>query len=78
MSTITIRLPNELLEETDKQAHELHIARAEYIRTALERMNSTMREEAQRERLKKASLKVREESMRINKEFSESEDDELD
>ena len=35
MTTVSIRLPDELLKEADKHAHEMHIPRAEYIRRAL-------------------------------------------
>ena len=40
MSTISIRLPNDLLKEADKRARELRIPRAEYVRRAIEHLNA--------------------------------------
>jgi metal-responsive CopG/Arc/MetJ family transcriptional regulator len=75
MTVITLRLPEKLLHQVDKQTKNLHISRAEYIRTAIEKMNSAIAAEAQNQRLQKISLKVRKESLKVNKEFDEIEDD---
>lgn len=75
MSLISIRLPEKLLNEVDTTAHLCKMARAEYIRYAIEHMNQEVKNEDRRKRLKKASLRVRKESMRVNAEFSRIEHD---
>lgn len=37
---VPIRLPDELLKETEQRARELRIPRAEYIRRAIESLNA--------------------------------------
>lgn len=78
MSVITIRLSDKLLHDLDVHAHAVHLHRAEYIRLAIEHMNSTIKKKERINSLKKASLRVRKESMRINKEFSRIEHDPKD
>jgi metal-responsive CopG/Arc/MetJ family transcriptional regulator len=75
MTTVTVRLPDELLLALDKRAKKLKISRSIYIRQALERMNEEVAAQYHRERLKEVSLRVREESMKINAEFSRIEHD---
>ena len=75
MTTVTVRLPDELLQALDKRAKKLKISRSIYIRQALERMNEEVAAQYRRERLKEVSLRVREESMKINAEFSRIEHD---
>lgn len=74
MTTLSLRLPDELLHEVDSSAEHLHLPRAAYVRKALEQMNATVSAEQRRRRLMEASLKVRGESMRVNEEFSAIED----
>jgi metal-responsive CopG/Arc/MetJ family transcriptional regulator len=78
MSVITVRLPDKLLNDLDLHAHAINLPRAEYIRLAIEYMNTNIKKKKSIERLKKASLLVRKESMRINKEFSRIEHDPKD
>jgi predicted transcriptional regulator len=40
MTAVSIRLPDDLLKEADKLARELHIPRHEYIRRAIEALNT--------------------------------------
>lgn len=75
MGLITLRLPEELLKKTDKFAEEGHLSRAEYVRKALEKMNRSMMAERIAGQIKKASLKVRAESMTVNAEFGMVEHD---
>ncbi len=75
MSVITIRLPEKLLRDLNTYAEATHTSRAEYIRRAIERMNTEVKNKERDEHLKKASLRVRKESMIVNKEFSRIEDD---
>jgi predicted transcriptional regulator len=74
MTSLSLRLPDELLHDVDDFAQQLHIPRAEYVRKALEQMNMTVAAQQRRMRLMEASLKVRMESMRVNADFSELED----
>ena len=75
MSVISIRLPEQLLNQLDHMAGILHIQRAEYIRKAIEHMNEEINKSERKEKLIQASMRVREESMRVNKEFSDIEHD---
>lgn len=75
MSTISIRLPDDILKEVDKIAKDLNVPRAAYLRQAILSMNSKVKEDRQRARIMKLSRRVRKESMRINAEFSEVEHD---
>jgi len=70
MNTVSMRLPGEFLREVDKRAAELDIARVEYIRRAILAMNRAFEDTKRRDRLKRASLKVRAESMKVNAEFA--------
>ncbi|MGH8363177.1 MAG: ribbon-helix-helix protein, CopG family, partial [Gammaproteobacteria bacterium] len=63
MTTVSIRLPDELLKETEKRARELRIPRAEYIRRAIESLNATAIAQRRRRRITEASQRVRKESM---------------
>lgn len=74
MTTLSLRLPDELLHEVDTYAEQLHLPRAAYVRKALEQMNAAVSAQQRRTRLMEASLKVRGESMRVNDEFSVIED----
>jgi predicted transcriptional regulator len=74
MSSLSLRIPDDLLHEVDCMAEELHLPRAVYVRKALEQMNAAVAAERRRVRLMAASLKVREESMRVNEEFNAIED----
>jgi len=74
MTTVSIRLPDDLLKEADKRARELHIPRAEYIRRAIETLNMEVSSRQRRKRIMAASRRVRVESMRVNAEFSAIED----
>jgi metal-responsive CopG/Arc/MetJ family transcriptional regulator len=75
MTVITIRLPEKLLHALDLGANSMQVHRAEYIRLAIEHMNHEIQHKRRIEKLKKASLKVRSESMRINQEFNKIERD---
>ena len=53
-------------------ARALRLSRAQYIRSAIERMNRETRAQVRAKRLTEVSHKVREESMRVNAEFDAS------
>ena len=75
MTTISIRLPDEILNEVDKIAKDLNVPRTAYLRQAILSMNSKVKEDTRRARIMKLSRRVRKESMRINAEFCEVEHD---
>jgi predicted transcriptional regulator len=75
MTTISIRLPDSVLEEVDKIAKDLNLPRTEYLRRAILNMNNKVKEDRRRARIMKLSKRVRKESMRVNAEFSEVEYD---
>ncbi len=74
-SLISIRLNDDLLQATKANAHRLHLSKTEYVRKAIELMNRETEKQARRKQLQSASLRVRDESMSINSEFSEIEND---
>ena len=75
MSTVSIRLPDDLLKETESRAKILHIPRAEYIRRAIVAMNHEMVAQKRRERLMKVSRLASAESSKVNAEFDTIEGD---
>jgi len=75
MTTISIRLPDDILNEVDKIAKDLNVPRTTYLRQAILSMNNKVKEDRRRARIMKLSRRVRKESMRINAEFSGVEHD---
>jgi hypothetical protein len=75
MAAISLKLPEDLLEDAGRCADALQLTRAEYIRRALEQMNRDTRDRLRARRLRDASRKVRGESMRVNTEFAAVERD---
>jgi len=69
MTTISLRIPDELLAEVTRRSIEMHIPRTEYIRKSLVNMNHQTALEMNRKRMMEASLRVRQQSMAINSEF---------
>jgi len=74
MTTISLRLPDKLVNEAEKRAKELKVPRAEYIRRAIAALNAQVLAEQRRRRMMEASRRVRRENMRINAEFEAIED----
>ena len=70
MSTISIKLPDDLLKTSTKLAKSLHLSRAAYIRRSLERMNRETERKLRAARMMRAALKVRKESIAVNAEFA--------
>lgn len=75
MSILTIRLPEAMLQEIDAYAQIKHIPRTTYIREALTEYNAKINAIERKEKLIKASLRTRKNSMRINSEFGKIEHD---
>ena len=69
MTTVSLRLPDDLVKEADHRARALRIPRAEYIRRAIAALNAKVVAEQRRQRMMDASKRVRAESMRVNAEF---------
>jgi len=69
MTTVSLRLPDDLLKEAENRAKVLHIPRAEYIRRAIAAMNNEVLAQKRRERLIKVSRRIGSESMKVNAEF---------
>ena len=74
MATISIRIQDAVLEEINDNSQKLQIPRAEYVRQAVIAMNKQVDKELRRKRITEASMRVREESMRVNAEFAAIED----
>jgi len=74
-SLVSIRLDDQLFQEMKAKANILHLSQTDYIRKAIEHMNNEIKMRERSRRLKQASLSVREESMKINAEFSEIDHD---
>lgn len=75
MPVISIRLPEDLLHDIDANSKNLHTSRTNYIKEALIHMNQETVKKIKDQRLKNASRKVRQESLRVNQEFDEIEHD---
>jgi metal-responsive CopG/Arc/MetJ family transcriptional regulator len=75
MESISLKLPEKLLEASDRCARALGIPRAEYIRRAIAQMNREAETRARADRMARVSRKVRKGSMRANAEFAAIERD---
>jgi metal-responsive CopG/Arc/MetJ family transcriptional regulator len=75
MRSIALKLPEDLMAESGRLADSLCLSRAEYIRIAIRRMNRKMAARLRAQRLAEISLRVREESMKVNAEFAAIEKD---
>lgn len=70
MRTISLKLPEDVLETSRRCADSLHLSMAAYIRRAVEDMNRQAPALLRARWLAEASKKVREESLRVNREFA--------
>lgn len=73
MSALTVRLPNNVIDEVNSRAKKLHITRSEYIRKSIENMNKKLQQQERKDKFIRVSKLVRKESMIINSEFSKVE-----
>lgn len=74
MTTVSLRLPDELLKVAEHQAKVLHLPRAEYIRRAISAMNDEVIAQQRREHLMNVSRRVAANSLKVNAEFDIIED----
>ena len=70
MGTISLKLPENVLEISHRCADTLHLSMDAYIRRAVERMNRQTSALLRASRLAEASKKVRKESLRVTREFA--------
>ena len=75
MTMVSVRLNDKLFAAMQAKAQALHLSQTEYIREAIERMNAEAEQAQRTQQLRQASLLVRKESMQVNKEFSQIEQD---
>ena len=78
MTTVTLRIPDNIVHNIDAHARSLHLSRSEYIKRAILNMNKVLLEQTRTQRLIAASRKVRQESMIVNAEFGAIEYDPKD
>jgi len=74
VTTVSLRLPDDLLKEAEHRAKVLHLPRAEYIRRAIAAMNDEVLTQTRREHLMKVSRRIAAGSMKVNAEFDAIED----
>ena len=75
MPILTIRLPDKTLYEVEINSKSLHVSKNAYIQEAINNLNEKIMSNLKREKLIKASQKVRNNSMEVNSEFSIIEND---
>ena len=69
MKTISLNLPEDVLDASSAAADALRLSRAAYIRKAIERMNHETAARLRADKMAQASIKCRAESIRVNAEF---------
>ena len=70
MKAISLNLPEETLDAASRCSAALRLARAEYIRRAVERMNRHVEADLRARRMRQAAEKCREEDRKVNAEFA--------
>ena len=75
MRAVLVKLPRELIEDTQGCASALGLTRSAYIRRAIERFNRETKRSLRAKKLVAASRKVRARSLRVNAEFARFEQD---
>jgi predicted transcriptional regulator len=70
MTTLAIRLKDEMVYAIDANAGKLHLTRNAYIKQAIIKMNLELQIQERTQKLISASHRVRNESMAVNSEFS--------
>ena len=75
MRLVLVKLPEEVIGDTQQCASALGLTRSAYIRRAIEQFNRETARSFRVNKLVAASRKVREQSMRVNAEFAAFEQD---
>jgi predicted transcriptional regulator len=73
MSTLTIRLSEEVINKTSQIAKKLALSRNDYIKKCILNMNKNIYEQDLKNKLINSSKLVREDNMRVNAEFDKIE-----
>jgi predicted transcriptional regulator len=69
MKTLSLKLEEHIIEETEQITKDINISRNRYINEALAYYNNIRKRELLAEQLKRESLLCRDESLRVLKEF---------
>ncbi len=75
MPVLTIRLPDDTLQEVSLKSRFLHVSKNSYIQKAISKLNEEINSDLKRKALIRASKKVRSNSMEVNSDFSIIEND---
>lgn len=77
MSSLSLRLPDALVDKTNRLAKALMLTKSDYVRMALENYNGLTEQELYRQQLKRSVLEVREQTRPALDELDASTDDGL-
>ena len=77
MKTITLKTDDSFFEKVTALAKELHMSKSELIRQSITEFETALNKRRLKEKMKQASLKVRESNREIIDEFDASADDGL-
>ena len=77
MKTITLKTDDNFFEKVTTLAKQLHLSKSELIRRSISEYEHIVQKQKMKEQMKKASMLVREESMKTIKEFDNTLDDGL-
>ena len=75
MPVLSIRISESTAHEVESKAKTLHMSKSAYINQAITNLNQKVGQELLQKQMNKASKKVQKNSMKVNSEFSEIEDD---
>lgn len=77
MHTITLKSDDTFYEMLNDMVKKLNISKSELIRRSVTHYQDTLKEQQLKEKMRKASLKVREHSLIVNHEFDDTLNDGL-
>ncbi len=72
MKTLTLKTDESFFERVGVLAQRLHISKSELIRRAITDYETSLARKEMQQQMQKASMRVREESARVNREFEET------
>lgn len=75
MSVLSIRISEDVVHEVESKAKVLNMSKNAYITQAITNLNKKVGQELLQKQMNQASKKVRKDSMRVNLEFSSTEDE---
>jgi hypothetical protein len=78
MHTITLKSDDKFYEMLESMVHSLQISKSELIRRSVIHYKEILEKEQLKNQIKQASLKVRNESLKISNEFDDTLDDGLE